>query len=219
MNAYLYVDGENHYCGVRDAWKAKTGQEHPESIDAAQLGVTNLTLFFGNRIRVRRKSRFFWDTYSAVRADPGRSIDLKRAVYFTTFTGTAAEIHEEEKEIRKAGFEPCLINEEKDKAKQRDNMLEKGGVLIKGKGVDIALATRMLEDCFMNNYSTCFLFTSDVDYLPVIKAVRRLGKHVIVCGFRRCLGKHSPLETVPDSFVDCEGSIMKDYKIKDEGGG
>ena len=72
----------------------------------------------------------------------------------------------------------------------------------KAKGVDIGLAVRMLEDAYENCFQVCFLFTSDIDYLPVIKALRRMGKCVMVMGYRDGLGKNTPLEYVPDQFID-----------------
>ena len=50
--------------------------------------------------------------------------------------------------------------------------------------------------------SNCFLFTSDIDYLPVIEAVRRMGKAVYVFGYGDGLGEHSRFEYVPDQFLD-----------------
>jgi uncharacterized LabA/DUF88 family protein len=72
----------------------------------------------------------------------------------------------------------------------------------------------MLEDAYHNNYVACFLLTSDVDYLPVIQAVRRMGKQVYVLGYRGGIGVRSPFEYVPDRFVDIGEGFMKTYYVR-----
>lgn len=68
--------------------------------------------------------------------------------------------------------------------------------------MDVGLSVRILEDAYARNFSSCCLYTSDVDYMPVIRSVQRLGKTVIVLGYADGLSKHSPLQHEPDSFVD-----------------
>ena len=45
------------------------------------------------------------------------------------------------------------------------------------------LAVRMLEDAFHQTFDVCHLYTSDVDFLPVIHAIRARGKQVYVHGY------------------------------------
>ena len=75
-------------------------------------------------------------------------------------------------------------------------------VIEKAKGVDIALAVRMFEDAQSGVYTHCALFTSDLDFLPVIESVQRMGKSVWVYGYKSGIGRNSPLEYVPARFVD-----------------
>jgi uncharacterized LabA/DUF88 family protein len=83
-------------------------------------------------------------------------------------------------------------------------------LIIKPKGLDIALAVRMLEDAHRNLYQRCFLVTSDADYLPLIKAVRQLGKQVYVLAYGEDITKwRSEFEYVPDAYVDL-GEKLKD---------
>jgi len=50
----------------------------------------------------------------------------------------------------------------------------------------------MLEDAVRQVFDVCHLYTSDVDFLPVIEAVRSRGKPVYVHGYRNGLAKESP---------------------------
>ena len=90
----------------------------------------------------------------------GMALPLERKYYFTTYTGTPDGLHQAKVHMRNAGFEPHVVLEEKDLAKQRANALKGHGLLIKGKGIDIAMTVRILEDAQNNNFSTCALLTS-----------------------------------------------------------
>jgi uncharacterized protein (TIGR00288 family) len=94
--------------------------------------------------------------------------------------------------------------------------LEANSLVIKPKGVDIALAVRMLEDAYYGNYQVCLLFTSDIDYLPVIHAVRRMGKAVIVLGFCEAIAVDSPFLYVAERFIDLSSYMQSYYSIEPE---
>jgi uncharacterized LabA/DUF88 family protein len=72
----------------------------------------------------------------------------------------------------------------------------------------------MLEDAYLNTFQDCVLFTSDQDFLPVIEAVRRMGKQVVVLGYKKGLRERSPLEYVPDGFYDLGEIIQREYLVK-----
>jgi len=110
--------------------------------------------------------------------------------------------------LRALGFEPQILKELSELTKRRSNILRSEGVIEKAKGVDIAIAVRMLEDAQRNVFQVCGLYTSDVDYIPVIEVVKRMGKAVYVFGYRSGLGRNSPLEYVPDRFVDLEATLV-----------
>jgi hypothetical protein len=131
-------------------------------------------------------------------------VDLGRApkVYFTSCVGDDDLLHDLRVFIREQSFEPQIVKERSDLARQRANVLGNDGIIEKPKGVDIALSVRMLEDAQRHVFSACALFTSDVDFLPVIEAVQRMGKTVRVYGYRSGIGRNSPLEYVPEHFVD-----------------
>jgi uncharacterized LabA/DUF88 family protein len=48
------------------------------------------------------------------------------------------------------------------------------------------------------------LLTSNVDFIPVIEAVQRMGKRVFVFGFRAGLASPSEFGYVPARFIDLE---------------
>ena len=73
------------------------------------------------------------------------------------------------------------------------------------KGVDISMAVRVVEDAHSDNYKACFIATSDIDFLPVIEAVRRMGKHEYLLAYPNGLGKKSPFQYVPDAFGNLRG--------------
>jgi uncharacterized LabA/DUF88 family protein len=157
--------------------------------------------------------KLFWDGHIPTLAGWPTGV-LQRAIYFTTYTGTPEGLHAARVRLREAGFEPQVVLEQKDLAKRRENVLRKDALLIKGKGVDVALTVRMLEDAYHGNYDTCIVLTSDIDYLPVIEAVRRMGKQVIVAGHGDGLAKDSPFYYVPERFIDLGEQFMRQYYIK-----
>lgn len=54
------------------------------------------------------------------------------------------------------------------------------------------------------------LLTSDVDFIPVIDAVQRMGKRVYVFGFREGVASQSDFDYVPEKFIDL-GDRMSQY--------
>lgn len=212
---YLYVDGESHYAMSEKCFKDIHG-------DSATLASVVSTVPEPSHQRQYHRifhdadSKFFWDTHVPRHSRGGTEMfpnfDLMaRRVYFTALVGNDPKQHEAKVFIRNAGFEPQVIREEKDLAQQRANRLRSDGVLIKGKGVDISLAVRMLEDAYYNNYDECYLATSDVDYLPAIQAVRRLGKQVFVFGYKEGIAKDSAFLHAVEKFIDLGEFVRANY--------
>jgi uncharacterized LabA/DUF88 family protein len=213
---YVYVDGESHFIRSERCWQRIHGdQAQLELIDSPPNVGSSCYPEEGSRIRIERRVKFFWDIYFVAGImEQARHPTVARAIYFTSMTGGDDLIHEARVAIRRHGFEPQVIPELKTLADQRANLLNSEGVMEKAKGVDIGLAVRMLEDAYMNNYQECLLFTSDVDFLPAIQAVRRMGKRVFVWGYREGLSKRSKLEYEPDAFVDLEVYMTLYYRLK-----
>jgi uncharacterized LabA/DUF88 family protein len=199
---YAYVDGESHYQRSIDSLKTRFGLSS-ESLDVTRLRAANPNK---SPLTLNAKGCLFW-------VHPYLSFHVKkfdRIVYFTSMVGSGDQVFKLQQQIRDADMEPEVVVETSDLAEQRKYKREQGGMIYKPKGVDIALAVRMLEDAYLDNYQTAVLFTSDVDYLPVIKAVRRMGKVVLVRGYASGLGDRSPLLYVPDSFSDLGKDLTDD---------
>jgi uncharacterized LabA/DUF88 family protein len=209
----VYVDGENFFIRSQEEWKDRHGCPL-EDIKKYQVenragGMLRYGLF------LHEKGKLFWPVDTLQHFGPRFASDLyvARRVYFTALAGDAAERHNLCMSIRAAGFEPVVVEDRSNLASQRKNMRESYGLLEKAKGVDIELSDLTLKYAYMINYKGCTLFTGDVDFLPVIKAIRRRGKHVAVAAHASGLGKESPLLHVPDEFWDLSEWVAKATKL------
>jgi uncharacterized LabA/DUF88 family protein len=222
VSIYIYVDGESHYARSAKCWRDLHG---PDRTLADVVDIQGPFDGYGQGRATKTTRRFthdeagrlFWDAAILMRTRviPELSHErvIKRAVYATSLVGSDEMLHNLRTLIRSAGLDPLVVLEKKDLAKRRENELDQNGIIEKPKGVDIALTAMLLEDAFNNNFDHAYLFTSDVDFLPAIEAVRRKGKRVYVCGFRSGMGERSRLDDVPDAFIDlCE--MMKWYACK-----
>jgi uncharacterized LabA/DUF88 family protein len=218
---YLYVDGESHYYGTEKCWKHIHGPgagldsiiRDPNQSFSQNTGFPLLP----NPFKLHEKAKFFFDAQVTHKAAiPNSSEFVNRAVYFSTVRGDDDALNEARRIVRDSGFEPELFLEERNKAREREKLRETSGIIIKPKAVDIRLAVRMLEDAQRGLYESCYLLTSDIDYLPVIEAVRRMGKRVFVLGFANdTAGETSPFRYVPDAFVDIGEAFMKKHYALD----
>lgn len=194
---YTYIDGESHYVRLEKAWQ----KLHGKDACLSQLRYSDdpngdLILYIPN-------ANVFWTK----KWNPGQ-----RIFYFTAMSGNDAEFHEVRKRIREFGVDPQLVEERRILADQRRTRLEQGAVIEKAKGVDCSIFVRMLTDAQSDLYQLCNLFTSDVDYIPVITAVMSMGKRVVVHGFKDGLGEYSAMEHVPNQFVDLEEMLTNEFK-------
>jgi uncharacterized LabA/DUF88 family protein len=204
---YIYVDGESHYIRSTACIKDLLGP----NADLTQI--TTLDKSDAAKIHVYPQSNFFWDDHLILQIGVGEQ-HIRRRVYFAAIPGDSPAVYRAQVSFRNAGFEPQVIKELSQATKQRKAILETDAVIDKPKGVDIMLAVRMLEDAYRNNYQQCLLFTSDVDYLPAIQAVRQFGKQVVVFGFNKGLAADSPFLHAPDYFVDLTKEMKRWYTLK-----
>jgi uncharacterized LabA/DUF88 family protein len=195
-SVHVYIDGESHFIRSEQCVKDVMG----ESVTLKDVAERMAKRWDEEKkpevsppIIVEPRCKFYWDPVG---------FDKSPKVYFTSCTGNDDLLHTLRVFVRGQSFEPQIIKERNDLSKQRAHMFGNGGIIEKPKGVDIALSVRMLEDAHRNVFSACALFSSDVDFLPVIEAVQRMGKAVQVYGYRSGIGKNSPLEYVPEHFVD-----------------
>lgn len=222
---YLYVDGESHYVGSEKCWARIHPSMPLEAMQSSIVHGTQTPSFPPHpTVRLHKEAMFFWDqdllrSICACYADDiGGYLksEVERAVYVTSMGNSEEARHEAARYIRGSGFEPMIIQEDKMLTRQREKDLSSQQILIKPKGVDVALAVRALEDAHRDLFTMCFLVTSDADYLPLIHALRRLGKIVIVLGYKTDFTKRNPeMEFVPDYCFDLERALRHRYALKE----
>jgi NYN domain len=215
MKVYVYVDGESHFIRSEDRWKKLHGEEADlKTVAPIDPILTAYSYPVGlPPIRLDRRMKFFWDTYIPhLLRPPLGPWPIGGAIYFTDFSGDDNEMHDVRVALRKNAFEPQVIRERNALAKHRDNRLKTDAVLEKPKGLDIGLTVRLLEDGYRHIYDTCYLLTSDVDYIPVIRAIQQLGRKVVVFGYKDGQGSNSELEYVPDQFIDLGQYMDESYR-------
>jgi uncharacterized LabA/DUF88 family protein len=196
---FVYVDGESHFIRSQDAWRKLHGQ-HTGLDHLRYIGQTDDRL-----ILVDSRAKVFWTR----KMNPG----VHRAYYFTSAVGDEGALHKIKVTLRGFDLEPIVLPERSQAARQRRARLEADCLIEKPKGVDIALAVRMLEDSVHQAFDICHLYTSDIDFLPVIEAVRARGKQVCVHGYRDGLSSQSPFLHACDLFTDLEEMLRNQFEI------
>ena len=118
--------------------------------------------------------------------------------------------------LRELGFEPRLFPRRRDKSKladvppgdERDEVLARW----KSKAVDLALATDVLTLAGEGRYEVAVIFAGDGDYVPVVEAVKRLGRHVVVGFFAgKGHGLSDDLRIAADGFVDLTPYLVNSW--------
>jgi uncharacterized LabA/DUF88 family protein len=118
--------------------------------------------------------------------------------------------------LREIGFEPRMFQRRREKAKvaelppgdDRDDALARW----KSKAVDLALATDVLTLAGERRYEVAVLFAGDADYVPVVEAVKRLGRHVVLGFFAgRGHGLSDDLRIAADEFVDLSPYLVRSW--------
>jgi uncharacterized LabA/DUF88 family protein len=193
---YVYIDGESHFVRSENAWRKING-------DDACLGRLRYTGDNNSRtVLFVPKAKVFWTR----RMTPAAF----QSMYFTSAVVDDPALYQIQLQLKDFGLEPFVVKEQKKLAKQRENALQKYNVIEKPKGVDFQLAVRLLSDSFVGRFDVCHLYTSDVDFAPVIEAIRAQGKQVFVHGYPDGLGQQSKLRIVADQFHDLE-KMMRDH--------
>jgi len=196
---YVYVDGESHFIRSERAWRDLHGEEAClEQLRYVGQADDRLVL-------VVPAAKVFWTR----RMNPA----VKRCYYFTAAAGDDSTRHRINVMLRDFEVEPCVFPERKALELQRQNVLRQQQLIEKAKCVDVALAVRMLEDSQHEVFDVCHLYSSDVDFLPLIQAVKARGKQVFVHGYKNGLADQSPLLHVPDQFVDLEKMLRNDCEL------
>lgn len=209
MRAYVFVDAENHFlrsCAVAE--QLAGSKKAAQAFARAKTQVPGIRGFpdaiNGGQFGWNPDFQLFWDCYVLSRGGilTGIDVTITRAVFACSCSGDEDKMHEVRTELRRIGFEPIVVHEPKQLKRRRGDALQQRGLLDKPKGCDIEIATRVVADAAADLYDYCFLFTSDADFMPAIKAVRAMGKIVWVFGYASVLPKRSPYLYVPDRFID-----------------
>jgi len=215
MRIYAYVDGESHYIRTQAEFRATHG-ESADLASAVYIHTSTGSAAYPDQskpyLRVIPSAKFFWDTNYPF-AGPGSLAGqyISSAAYFTAVSGDSSAFHDACLAIRRNGFFPHVIHEPTQLANRRNEKRNASGIIEKAKGVDIGLAVQLLEDAYHNNFDACYVFTSDIDFLPALRVVQRMGKKVVVFGYNRGLGDQSKLVYLPDAFVDLTEHVRTAY--------
>jgi uncharacterized LabA/DUF88 family protein len=116
--------------------------------------------------------------------------------------------------LREIGFEPMMFPRRREKSKvaelppgeERDEAMARWT----SKAVDLALATDVLTLAGEGRYEVAVLFAGDADYVPVVEAVKRLGRHVVLGFFAgKGHGLSDDLRIAADEFVDLSSYLIR----------
>lgn len=211
---YVYDDGESNYIRTECAFRRAHG-EHLSLEDASSVHERGMEGSYpdpGPVLRHRADIQFLWDTsFGRMLRGPVERQTIAKAYYFGAVQGDDDAYHEAAAYVRSHGCTPMLVRETKQLASGRRDRATSRGLVEKAKGVDALLVSRLLEDAHRGNFDACVLLTSDVDFVPAIEVVQRLGKPVLVFGFGSGLGLRSKLLHVPDVFLDLESHVATSY--------
>jgi uncharacterized LabA/DUF88 family protein len=122
-----------------------------------------------------------------------------RSYYYTCVKGDNEKIDEIKEELKILGFQsPCVYK-------------KIGG---KSKKVDIGLCVDVLTQASLDNFDICVLVTGDRDFVPLIQAVKKLGKMVVVWFFEKNIVKELIYEAdhffkLSNVFFEKDGMIPK----------
>lgn len=181
------IDGESHFHRAEEAWQKVHGDHvRLENLRYIENPDDQLVL-------VNPKARVFWTR----RMNPGLP-----TYYYTSISGDVDAVFDLQRTLRQFDVEPEVVVEVKQLYDKRANLLKREGLIEKAKGIDAAIFVTMMEGAYEERYDLINLYTSDIDFIPVIRSVKKRGVKVIVHGFKEALGKNSPMLTVPNNFID-----------------
>lgn len=122
----------------------------------------------------------------------------ERAYYYTSMPySNADDVTATRLAIRELGFEPRMFPRTQGKS----------------KAVDLALATDALTLAGEGRYEVAVIIAGDGDYVPVVEAVKRLGRHVVVGFFgAKRSGLSEELQIAADDFVDLTGYLVRTWQ-------
>lgn len=126
------------------------------------------------------------------------SDELVRGYYYTSCQGATDEQDAVRDSLRDLGFDPIVFRRPPETTGRSS------------KGVDIALTTDVLSHASLDNFGIAVIASGDGDYVPLVEAVKRLGKRVYVLSFA---GRTSPaLRRASDQYGDFSARLVDEWR-------
>ena len=184
LETYYYIPGNTH-----------VGAKAMMFVDGE-----NLAIRFGQQLGantahnhvVFEKNIYVWTTFANVRNH--QTCEVVRRHYYTAVQGDDPKLSSIEDALKDIGIEaPRVFKKEKGKPAKR---------------VDIQLATEMLGHAHRDNYDIAILVAGDEDYVPLVEAVQREGKRVVLWFFKE--GLSAKLVRVVDYAFDISKFFFED---------
>lgn len=121
-------------------------------------------------------------------------LDYTRHFYYTSVKGDDNKMLDTEIALKKIGIEdPRVFKRPSDPSR-------------KSKAVDIQLTVEMLSHAYNKNYDVAILVAGDGDYVPLVKAVRDVGRRVFLWFFEESVSEG--LEHVVDYSYDIGSTLL-----------
>lgn len=73
--------------------------------------------------------------------------------------------------------------------RKQESYDEDGTKIFRLKEDDINLAVNALSDAYENKYDKMILISSDRDFIPLIRQIKKIGKEVEICYFENAISK------------------------------
>jgi uncharacterized LabA/DUF88 family protein len=140
-----------------------------------------------------------------------------RAYYYTSMPyENATSVTATRLALREIGFEPKMFPRRREKSKVAElppgEERDEASARWKSKAVDLALATDVLTLAGEGRYEVAVLFAGDADYVPVVEAVKRLGRHLVLGFFAgKGHGLSDDLRIAADEFVDLTAYLVSSW--------
>ena len=178
----VFVDGTNFLCRLEDCINKQKQPGKEIKIKANKMEANALQ---------------FANTLISNHTPSGKSYNLIRRYWFSSFKGSDEARKEIANRLREINFEPVLF-------RKRNN---------REKGVDIALTMGMLTNAFNQNYDIGILFAGDEDYVELVKEVKRYGPQIYGRFFDLEFGLSEELKLTFDRFTIIQpGNIPDNLK-------
>jgi hypothetical protein len=136
---------------------------------------------------------------------PGEPSPLSavRAYYYTSmpFENERA-VTDAKLALRAMRFEPKVFRR---LASDKDRPVDE-----RSKAVDLSLATDVLTLAGEDRFDTAVIFSGDGDFVPVVEALKRLGRQVVVGGFVSTT--NDDLRIAADDFIDLTGYLTNAWR-------